>query len=90
VNESLRQINEQIWIATATTFNFNETWNNWKRSGFPTLTPVVFPNGFSNGQIPRRVPYKISESGFNELNYKAAIAKLSGGDSFTARMWWDK
>lgn len=90
VEASLRQINEQIWLATATTFNFNETWNNWKRSGFPTLTPVVFPNGFSNGQIPRRVPYAVSESGFNEVSYKAAVAKLSGGDSFTARTWWDK
>ncbi len=87
---SLKQINEQIWIATGTTFNFIENWNNWKRSGYPVLAPVVYPNGFSNGQIPRRVPYKLSEASFNEANYKAAVAKLSGGDTFTAKMWWDK
>ncbi len=87
---SLKQINEQIWVTTGTTFNFIENWNNWKRSGYPVLTPVKFPNGFSDGQIPRRVPYKLSEAAFNEANYKAAVAKLTGGDNFTARMWWDK
>jgi hypothetical protein len=90
VNASLKQINEQIWVATGITFNFIENWSNWRRSGFPVLTPVNYPNGFSNGTIPRRVPYKLSEASFNEENYRAAVAKLSGGDTFTARIWWDK
>lgn len=90
VDESLKQINEQIWVATGTTFNFIENWNNWKRSGYPVLTPIVYPNGFSNGQIPRRVPYKLSEASFNQANYQAAVAKIQGGDIFTAKMWWDK
>jgi hypothetical protein len=54
------------------------------------LTPVVYPNGFSNGQIPRRVPYILNEASYNEANYRAAVAKLSGGDTFTGRVWWDK
>jgi hypothetical protein len=87
---SLKQINEQIWVATGTTFNFIENWNNWRRSGFPVLTPVVYPNGFSNGQIPRRVPYILNEASYNEANYRAAVAKLTGGDTFTGRVWWDK
>lgn len=87
---SIKQINEQIWVTTGTTFNFIESWNNWRRSGFPSLTPVAFPNGFSNGQIPRRVPYKLTEASFNGANYNAAVARLSGGDTFTARVWWDK
>jgi hypothetical protein len=31
---SLKQINEQIWVTTSITFNFIETWINWKRSGY--------------------------------------------------------
>lgn len=87
---SLKQINEQIWVATGITFNFIESWSNWRRSGFPTLTPVVYPNGFSNGTIPRRIPYKSTEPSYNPENYKIAVAGITGGDTFTSRVWWDK
>jgi hypothetical protein len=87
---SLKQINEQIWVTTSITFNFIETWSNWRRSGFPVLTPVVFANNFSNGTIPRRIPYKVEEASTNPVNYAAAVARLSGGDTFTGRVWWDK
>lgn len=87
---SLKQINEQLWIATGTTFNFIETWSNWRRSGYPTLTAVVYPNGFSNGTIPRRIPYKVSEASYNTVNYNAAVSLLTGGDTFTSKIWWDK
>ncbi len=87
---SLKQINEQIWVTTSTTFNFIETWSNWRRSGYPVLTPVVFANNFSNGTIPRRIPYKVEEASTNPVNYAAAVARLSGGDTFTGRVWWDK
>ena len=87
---SLKQINEQIWVTTGSTFNFIETWSNWRRSGYPALTAVVYPNGFSGGVIPRRIPYKSTEASYNPDNYKAAVSSLTGGDTFTARIWWDK
>jgi hypothetical protein len=87
---SLKQINEQVWITTGSTFNFIESWSNWRRSGYPVLTAVVYPNGFSNGTIPRRIPYKSTEASYNPDNYKAAVAALTGGDTFTSRIWWDK
>jgi hypothetical protein len=87
---SLKQINEQIWVTTGITFNFIENWSNWRRSGYPVLTAVTYPNGFSGGTIPRRIPYKSTEASYNPDNYKAAVAALTGGDTFTSRIWWDK
>jgi hypothetical protein len=87
---ALEQINTQYWVATGTLFNFIETWCNWRRSGYPVLTPVVYPNGFSNGTIPTRIPYIVSEPSNNGANYAAAVAGISGGDVFTAKVWWDQ
>lgn len=88
--KSLQQINEQFWLATGTSFNFIENWTNWRRSGYPVLKAVSYPGGFSNGTIPRRVMYGAGEPSINPENYAAAVAKLTGGDSFTGRVWWDK
>ncbi|RZK45409.1 MAG: SusD/RagB family nutrient-binding outer membrane lipoprotein, partial [Pedobacter sp.] len=87
---SLKAINEQYWVATGSLFNFIETWTNWRRSGYPALTPVVYVNNFSGGTIPRRIPYHASEIAQNPANYAAAVAKITGGDRFNARVWWDK
>jgi hypothetical protein len=87
---SLKMINEQYWATSGILFNFVDAWNNWKRTGYPVLTPVVFPKNFSGGVIPRRQPYPINESTLNTANYKAAVAKLSGGDTWSSKVWWDK
>jgi hypothetical protein len=87
---SLQQINTQIWITTGTLFNFEEAWINWRRSGYPVLTPVNYTGNFTNGTIPRRQIYPTSEATNNPANYKAAVSTLSGGDQWTSRVWWDK
>jgi hypothetical protein len=86
---ALAMINEQYWATSGVQFDFVEAWNNWKRTGFPVLTPVNFAANFSGGAIPRRQPYPLSEAGLNEASYKAAVARLQGGDTWVARMWWD-
>lgn len=86
---ALQQINMEYWVETATTFNFNENWTNWRRSGFPVLTPVVYAGQFTNGTIPRRIQYKLGLASSNGANYNAAVARLTGGDTFTARVYWD-
>ncbi|QEC79871.1 SusD/RagB family nutrient-binding outer membrane lipoprotein [Mucilaginibacter ginsenosidivorax] len=85
----LQQINMEYYVETATVFNFNENWNNWKRSGFPVLTKVSYSNQFAT-DIPRRCDYPVTLPSTNGANYAAAVAKLSGGDSFTSRIYWDK
>ncbi|WP_158796227.1 SusD/RagB family nutrient-binding outer membrane lipoprotein [Pedobacter sp. L105] len=86
---ALQQINTEYWVATATLFNFNENWSNWRRSGFPVLTPVVYSGQFTDGSIPRRIPYPTGIPSTNPTNYSAAVARLSGGDTYIARVWWD-
>ncbi|MCH6199927.1 SusD/RagB family nutrient-binding outer membrane lipoprotein [Aquiflexum sp. LQ15W] len=87
-NASLKMINEQIWATTSLFVNFLEAWNNWKRTGFPVLTPVNFPGNFGSGQIPRRQPYPAGESTTNLESMNSAISRM-GGDNWITRTWWD-
>lgn len=86
----LQQINTQYWLHANTMLDFYETWSNWRRSGFPVLTPVVYPGNATNGTIPRRFPYPVEEAAKNNANYKAASAAVPGGDNLSGRVWWDK
>jgi hypothetical protein len=86
---SLKMINEQYWATAGAQLNFTDAWNNWKRSGYPVLTPVVYPGNFSGGVIPRRQPYPTTEGTLNGINYQSAVSALSGGDTWSARVWWD-
>jgi hypothetical protein len=87
---SLKEINTQYWIATGSMFNFLETWFNWKRSGYPQLTPVNYPGNVTGGVIPRRMIYLQTEVINNKANYSEAVTRLTGGDLLTGRVWWDK
>lgn len=84
----LQMINTQYWAATI--LNDYETFANWRRSGFPALVPVNYPNNVTGGTIPRRLIYPQSEAALNGDNYNAAIAKITGGNTLTGRVWWDK
>ena len=87
---SLKEISEQYWATSGTILMFAEAWNNWRRTGYPELTPVVAPGNFSGGQIPRRQLYPQSEAAVNATNLAAGIQGLSGGDTWVSRVWWDK
>ena len=89
-SNQLQQINEQYWLEAATTFNFIEAWFNWRRSGYPMLTPVNYPGNVTGGTIPRRLIYPITEVSNNPAGYAAGVADLNGGDLLTSRVWWDK
>ncbi|HTI09479.1 MAG TPA: SusD/RagB family nutrient-binding outer membrane lipoprotein [Puia sp.] len=86
----LQQINTQYWLHVTTMLDFYESWSNWRRSGFPVLTPVVYPNNATNGTIPHRFPYPLAEANTNPVNYKAAHDAVPGGDLLTSHVWWDK
>ena len=82
----LEQIGEQYWVANW--MNFYEAYANWRRTGYPVLTPVDYPGNESSGQIPRRIRYSEGEYSVNPANVAAAIAAM-GPDAFTTRVWWD-
>lgn len=62
-------------------------WNIWRKSGYPTLTPAPDAAGKA---IPRRYTYASSEFTSNKVNAEAAVARIAGGDSQDAKVWWDK
>jgi hypothetical protein len=84
---ALTQINTQYWVASF--MDENESFANWRRSGFPTLTPVVYPGNVTNGTIPRRFTYPQGEASTNSTNYSAAVGDLNNGDKMTSHVWWD-
>lgn len=79
-------LGEQYWAATF--LNFYEPYANWRRTGYPELTPVNYPGNQSDGTIPRRLRYPNSEASGNPDAYNAAVQR-QGPDEFTTRMWWD-
>ncbi len=87
LDSSLNAINSQYWVASL--FDFAESWSNWRRTGFPVLTPVNYVNNITNGTIPRRLPYPGTENQANALNYQAALQRMGGADLPTNRVWWD-
>ncbi|APQ17720.1 SusD/RagB family nutrient-binding outer membrane lipoprotein [Maribacter hydrothermalis] len=83
---AIEQINTQYWAATF--LNEYETFSNWRRIGFPVLTPTNYPGNETGGTIPRRLTYSQNEASVNAANYEAAVAS-QGPDVLTTRVWWD-
>ena len=85
---ALAQINTQYWLCTL--MDEYESYANWRRCGdLPKLTPVNYPGNVTGGTIPRRMNYPQNQKISNLTNYNAAVARLSGGDKITSRVWWD-
>ncbi|MCC8134639.1 MAG: SusD/RagB family nutrient-binding outer membrane lipoprotein [Tannerellaceae bacterium] len=84
---ALEQINVQYWIATYC--DEYEAFANWRRSGYPVLTPVNYVGNVTNGTIPRRFTYNTGEAVVNTENYLEAVRRLNNGDTMTSRVWWD-
>ncbi len=86
--DKMNQIYTEMWILTACTYNGMEGWADWRRTGYPALTPVNYAGNATGGTIPRRLIYPLEEITLNAAAYKAAVAHM-GGDLFTTKMWWD-
>jgi len=89
--DELEQINIQYWIASF--LNGPEAFANFRRSGFPALTPNPYGQPSNpdvpNGTFIRRLTYPTSELSVNTKNVNAAIAR-QGADKLSTRIWWDK
>lgn len=84
--KAIEQIGTQRWIALF--YQGVEAWAEWRRTGFPKLTPAAKPlNGGT--EIPRRLAYPTHEVTLNKINYDAAVSKQGKDDQYT-RVWWDK
>ena len=79
-------INNQLWIVYLT--NGVQAFANFRRSGFPALSPNK-ANDLYGGGFARRFSYPDYELAQNNANYLAAAAAI-GGDKMTSRVFWDK
>jgi hypothetical protein len=84
--KALELINTQYWIESFN--NGYEAWANWKRSGFPVLSPNLFNNNLNGGFI-RRFAYPLREVTANAANYQKAVASIGGKDDLITRVFWD-
>ncbi len=79
-------IGEQKWIGLY--FQGMEAWSEWRRLGFPELTPA--PEAILTTEIPRRRGYPVIEFSLNEANYTDALERQFGGmNTLDGRVWWD-
>ncbi len=83
--EALRLINTQYWVINIR--NGAEAFANFRRSGYPALSPNLFNNNLQGG-FARRLSYPDAEASANGANYQAAAAAI-GGDNLTSRVFWD-
>lgn len=64
-----------------------ESWFDYRRTGFPNLTPAI--GNVNNNKIPVRFKYPTEESFTNKVNNATAVASL-GANNYDAKSWWDK
>jgi hypothetical protein len=82
----IQKIATQRWLALYP--NGLQAWFEWRRTGFPVLTPT--PNATNTSkQIPRRYVYGTRTYSLNKANTDEAAARM-GGDTQDTRVWWDK
>jgi len=84
--QKLEKIMNQKWILM-----FGRSYDiyaEWRRTGYPTLQPG-HNLGDSNGTIPRRRGYPQEELDLNPDNHREAASRMSHGDSYLSRVWWD-
>lgn len=84
--KKLEVIGEQYWVATF--INGYESYANWRRTGYPKLTPTNYSGSMSPGVIPTRLPYPTDEYTNNRANIEAANQQ-QGVDKVTTHVWWD-
>lgn len=85
--KALEQINTQYWVATF--LDGNESWANFRRSGFPSLKKNPYPGSEIKEDFIRRMPYPDSEIVVNLQNVNDANTR-QGPNDLNTRIWWDK
>lgn len=85
---TLKNLLDQKWKAMFFN-NTLATWGTHKRTGFPELVPGPAATSVTNGVVPTRVFYPISEQSVNSANYEEASSRI-GGDIITAEHWYQE
>jgi len=88
--DEYKMIGEQYWIVSIP--NGFEGWSNFRRTGYPNLTPNPYPASEIPGEFIRRHVYPDAEYVSNKANVEAAVANQGGAANtkMNGRVWWDK
>jgi hypothetical protein len=88
----MQLIGEQYWVACF--LNGHEAWSNWRRTGYPVLSPNPYPVNDIDSDFIYRLTYPAAESNVNVEKVEEAIARQWGGDKTNNKLdhkvWWDK
>ena len=86
--DAIKLINTQYWIVSIR--NGTEAFANFRRTGFPALTPNPVRGALgSTEDFVRRLSYPDAEASANTANYNAAKTAI-GDDKLSTRVFWDK
>ncbi len=80
---ALEMIGTQMWLSKW--MNWWDAWSDWRRTGFPVLTPTNYPGNGTNGQIPTKLTIPAYEATGNP-NYKTGATQP---DRLVGKVWWD-
>ena len=78
---ALEMIGEQLWVNKF--LNWWEAWSDWRRTGFPKLTPTNYPGNVTGGRIPQRLLYPSGEVATNP-NFKTGAS----ANDYVTKLWW--
>lgn len=84
-NNTLERIMEQKWITMYQ--GAYESWVDWRRTGFPVLTPSI--NNRTTNVIPNRLSYPQIEINVNTASLQAGPGIPLPYVSLGTKVWWD-
>jgi hypothetical protein len=84
--EKIETIIVQKWLGNYG--QFEEAYAEFRRTGYPRIWTGSAPNE-TGGEIPRRAQYPLTEYNSNGKSIAEAVSKLSQGDSYMSKVWWD-
>ena len=87
--QQLEQIQTQKWVSLFLEDEY-EIFSNWRRTGYPVLTPTNYPGNLTGGKIPTRFVIPDSEETYNKTNFIDARTRQGGTNTLSSVVWWDK
>ncbi|SFE74158.1 SusD/RagB family nutrient-binding outer membrane lipoprotein [Sunxiuqinia elliptica] len=87
----LEKIMTQKWLALFP--NGNEAWAEFRRTGYPVLTPIAQSDdpkiNSNNGEFIKKLRYVNKEKEENAENATSGTLNNGQGDGSNVRVWWD-
>ncbi|RRA98967.1 SusD/RagB family nutrient-binding outer membrane lipoprotein [Larkinella rosea] len=89
VAQQMEQIQTQKWVSLFLEDEY-EIFANWRRTGYPVLTPTNYPGNLTGGKVPTRFVIPDSEETYNKTNFIEARTRQGGANTLSSVVWWDK